>query len=163
MLVAHDDRMEGRHFLVPVDDRVPAEVRAGVQGQIQVAEDRREIVVVIPSDQDRGHAILQEPEHLLHLDPFVDEVLRKLVLEVPGDDDFLRLPAVEHLAEPLEDHAPLEPGDRDALLGEGSLEAKMEIRYYQGPLVAEEQREVSGRLDAPRDLEAVHGPPLDGQ
>jgi len=125
-----------RVLLVPVDDRVTADVRAGVQGQVQVAEDRRQIVVVIPSDQNRGHAIFQEPEHLLHLDPLVDEVLRKLVLEVPSDDDFLRLPAVEHLAEPLEDHPPLEPRDRDPLLGECPLEAEMQVGDHEGPFVA---------------------------
>src|SRR5205807_9636605 len=112
MLMAHDDRMERRDLLVPVDDRVPADVRPVVQREVEVPEDRREVVVVIPADEDRLHAVLEEPQDLLHLDPFVDEVLRELVLEVPRDDDLLRLVTVEHLAEALGSRAAGTAGSR---------------------------------------------------
>src|SRR5713226_9948593 len=156
MLVAHDDWMEGRDLLVPVDDRVAADVCARVEREIQISEDRREVVVVVPPDQYSRHAIFEKPQHLLHLDPLVDEVLRELVLEVPRDDDLLRFAAVEHLAQPLEDDASLEARDRAALLCERPLEAEMKIGNHEGPLVAEEKGEVARRLDALRDLDAVH-------
>ena len=81
-----------------------------INESVRLLDSARDLVV-IPADEDRLHAVLEEPQDLLHLDPFVDEVLRELVLEVPRDDDLLRLVPVEHLAEALEDHAPLEPRD----------------------------------------------------
>src|SRR5439155_206180 len=94
-----------------MDDRVPADVRAGVQREVQIPEDRRQVIVMIPADKHRLRAVSDEPEDLLHFDPFVDQVLRELVLEVAGDDHLFRLRAVEHLAQAFEDHAALESRD----------------------------------------------------
>src|SRR5256885_80538 len=156
MFVAHDDRMEGRHLLVSVDDRVPSDVRASIQRQVQISEDRREVIVMVPADEHRLRTVPDEPEDLLHLDPFVDQVLRELVLEVAGDDHLVLLRSVEHLAEALEDHTPLESRDRDALFRKGTFEPEVEIRDHEGPFVPQEEGEVPRRLHALRDLEAVH-------
>src|SRR5437764_990227 len=136
-----------------VDDRVPADVRAGVQREVQIPEDRREVVVMIPADEHRLRAVSDEPEDLLHLDPFVDQVLRELVLEVAGDDYLFRLRAVEHLTEAFKDHAALESRDRDALLREGPFEPEVEVRDHEGPFVSQEEGEVTRRVHAVRDLE----------
>src|SRR5437879_8920853 len=110
--------MKGRNLLVTVDDRVAAEVRSRMQGQVEIAEDRREVVVVVPPDEDRRDAVLQEPQDLLHFDALVHEVLRELVFEVARDDYLLCLPAVEHLAQTFEDDSSLESSTRDALRSE---------------------------------------------
>ena len=146
-----------------MDDRVAAEVRSRVEGQVEIAEDRREVVVVVPPDQDRRDALLQEPQDLLHFDPLVHEVLRELVFEVARDDDLLGLPAVEHLAQSFEDDSSLESRDRDALLGECALESKVEVGDHKGPLVAEEECEIARGLNAFCDLDAVHGAPKDAR
>src|SRR5437899_12922600 len=135
--------MKGRNLLMAVDDPVTAEVRLRMQGQVEIAEDRREVVVVVPPDQDWGDALLQEPQDLLHFDPLVHEVLRELVFEVARDDDLLGLPAVEHLAQSFEDDSSLESRDRDALLRERPLETEMQVRDHEGPFVANELRKVS--------------------
>src|SRR5437016_12707218 len=139
-----------------VDDRVPADVRAGVQREVQIPEDRRQVIVMVPADEHRLRAVSDEPEDLLHLDPFVDQGLRELVLEVAGDDHLFRLRPVEHLAEAFEDHPALESRDRDALLREGPFEPEVEVRDHEGPFVPQEEGEVPRRLHALRNLEAVH-------
>jgi len=85
------------------------------------------------------------------------------VLEVPRDDDLLRLRPVEHGPEPVQRHAALEPRDRDALLRERALEAEVEIGDDEGPFVPEEEGEVPCRLDALRDLEPVHDRRIDAR
>src|SRR2546427_3341789 len=156
MLVAHDDRMERRDLLVPVDDRVSADVHAGIQREVQIPEDRREIVVMIPADEHGGRAVSDEPEDLLHLHPLVDQVLRELVFEVAGNDHLFRLRPVEHLAEAFEDHTSLEPRDRHALLRQGPFESEMEVRDHEGSFLTKKEGEVPSRLHALRDLDTVH-------
>ena len=125
--MAHHDRPKGLDLLVPVDERAPAEVVPVVELHPEVAQDRREKVVVVSPHDDRLRPLLEEPEDLLDLYPLVREVLRELVLEVPRDDQLLRFIRLEEAGEPLEDLPPLEPRDRHPLFREGGLEPEVEV------------------------------------
>ena len=146
---------EPRDFLLGLYERMVL-IRAFEEREGQVPEDRREVVVVVPTHEDGCHAIAEEPQDLLDLDPLVREVAGELVLEVACDDDLLRLHAVQHPTEALQDHAPLEARDGDALLREGALEPEVQVGDHEGALVAEKEGEVARDLHALGHLEAVH-------
>ncbi len=123
-------RLQG---LVAVGDGEAAGLPGVVEVQPLFGEDRLQVVVVIPSDEDDLRPLLQEAKDSHDLPPLGVQVAVEGVLEVPVHHQDGGVVSVQQGLQPLLNVPPLEAGEGDPLLPQRPFVPQVEVRHDEGP------------------------------